>query len=278
MVPKPSDFPAMLRPEGGVAIKELCESLESTRGFLTELAGQAQRETTALEPLPQDRRSLAFVQDAFKHNFSPSNIEDAVNALKDFQSEVESCQQTTELAFQKVWRVYEIVKSQTLQKRSTVSTIPSISTQSPVSQPQATTGFRIRETIDWLKGLVDSSKSTSDPSIHTSKLSELPTSNLSEQGCGSWGSQSGVSHYPSYEVAPIAPASLSQAYNPPGSFPVELSHLSTPASLSGSEGTQRRGLGDDRLLPHGSSSRDSRPEDNFYRPRKYLPSTQHSLT
>ena len=113
------------------------------------------------------------------------------------------------------------------------------------------------------------------PSIHISKPSELPTSNLSEQGCGSWGSHSGVSHYPSSEVAPIALASLSQAYNAPGSFPVELSHLSVSASLSGSEGMQRR---DDRLLPHGSSSRDSRPDDASYRPRKYLPHTQHSLT
>ena len=116
------------------------------------------------------------------------------------------------------------------------------------------------------------------PSIHISKPSELPTSNLSERGCGSWGSHTGVSHYQSSEVAPIALASLSQAYNAPGSFPVELSHLSVSASLSGSEGMQRRGLGDDRLLPHGSSSRDSRPDDTSYRPRKYLPHTQHSLT
>ena len=169
LVPKPSDFPAFLRPEGEVAVKELCESLESTRGLLAEWAGQAQCETTALEPLPQDRRSLAFVQAVFKHNFSPSNIEDAVIALKDFQFEVESCQQTTELAFQQVWRVYEIVKSQTLQRRSSFSTISSISTQISDSstRPQATTGFR-RETIDWLKGLVASSKTNSEtPNLAT---------------------------------------------------------------------------------------------------------------
>jgi len=116
------------------------------------------------------------------------------------------------------------------------------------------------------------------PSIHISKPSELPTSDLSEQGCGSWGSQSGVSHYPSSEVAPIALASLSQSFNAPGSFPLELSHLSVSASFSGSEGMQRRSLGDDRLLPHDSSSRDSRPDDTSYRPSKYLPKTQHSLT
>ena len=163
MVPKPSNFPAFLRPEGEVAVKELCESLESTRGLLAEWAGQAQRETTALEPLPQDRRSLAFVQAVFKHNLSPSNIEDAVIALKDFHFEVESCQQTTELAFQQVWRIYEIVKSQTIQRRSSVSTISSISTQTSESstRPQTTTGFR-KETIDWLKALVAPSKINSE--------------------------------------------------------------------------------------------------------------------
>lgn len=116
------------------------------------------------------------------------------------------------------------------------------------------------------------------PSIQISKPSELPTSNLSEQGYGSWGSQSGASHYQSSEVAPIALEPLSQSFNACGSFPIELSHLSVSASLSGSEGMRRRGPGDDRLFPHASSSRDVHPDDTSYRPRKYLPSTQHSLT
>jgi hypothetical protein len=163
IVSVPSDFPVLLRPEGEVAVKELCESLESTRGLLAERAGQAQLETTGLEPLPQDRRSLAFVQAVFKHNFSPSNIEDAIIALKDFQFEVESCQQTTELAFQQVWRVYDIVKIRTLQRRSSVSTISTISTLIPESstEPQATSSFRT-EVIDWLKRQDVASKSHSE--------------------------------------------------------------------------------------------------------------------
>ena len=152
----------MFRPEGELAVKELCESLESTRAVLAERAGQAQLETTGLEPLPQDRRSLKFVQAVFKHNFSPSNIEDAITALKDFQFEVESCQQTTELAFQQVWRVYDIVKSRTLQRRSSVSTKPTITTITPESStgPQATTSFR-NEVIDWLAKQDVASKSNS---------------------------------------------------------------------------------------------------------------------
>ena len=159
MVPKPSEFLAFLRPEGQAAIKELCESLESTRGLLAERAGQ---ETTGLDPLPQDRMSLAFVQAVFKHSLSPSNVEDAIIAIKDFQFEVKYCRQTTELAFQQVWRVYDIVKSRTLQRRSSVSTISSISTQIPESSssPQATTSFR-REIIDWLKKQDVASKANS---------------------------------------------------------------------------------------------------------------------
>jgi len=131
IVPEPSNFPALFRPEGKLAVKELCESLESTRGVLIERAGR----TTGLEPPPQDRRSLAFVLDVFKRNLSPSYKEDAITALKDFQFEVESCQQTTELAFQHVWRVYDIVKSRTLQGRTSVSTIPRISCPLPSPPP-----------------------------------------------------------------------------------------------------------------------------------------------
>ena len=159
---QPSDFRAFLRPEGESAVKELCESLESTRGLLAERAGQAQLETTGLDPLPQDRMSLAFVQAVFKHSLSPSNIEDAIIALKDFQFEVETCQQTTELTFQQVWRVYVIVKSRTPQRQSSVSTISSISTQIPGSStsPQATTSFR-KEIVDWLERQDAASKSNS---------------------------------------------------------------------------------------------------------------------
>jgi len=158
-VPKPSNIPGLFRPEGELAVKELCESLESTRAVLAERAGQAQLETTGL---PQDRRSLEFVQAVFKHNFSPSNIEDAIIALKDFQFEVESCQQTTELAFQQVWRVYDIVKSRTLQRRSSVSTISTITPMIPESStgPQVTTSFR-KEIIDWLTRQDVASKSNS---------------------------------------------------------------------------------------------------------------------
>jgi hypothetical protein len=177
MVPKPSDFLVFRRPEGEVAMKELCESLEFARGLLADRAGQAQLDTTGLEPLPQDRRSLAFVQVVFKHNFSPSNIEDAIIALKDFQFEVESCQQTTELAFQQVWRVYDIVKTRTLQRRSSVSTVSTISTLiSESTEPQATASFR-REIIDWLKRQDVASKShPGTPSVATRTGRGLRTS------------------------------------------------------------------------------------------------------
>ena len=162
-VSKPSDFPAFLRPEGEGAVKELCESLEATRALLAERAGQAQLETTGLEPLPQDRRSLAFVQAVFKHNFSPSNIEDAITALKDFQFEVKSCQQTTELAFRQVWSVYDIMRSRNPQRQSSVSTISSISTEVAGSSTgsQATTSFR-SELTNRLERMDNTSKSNSE--------------------------------------------------------------------------------------------------------------------
>ena len=109
---------------------------------------------------------------------------------------------------------------------------------------------------------------SSNPSIQISKPSEPPTSNLSEQGF-SWGSHSGASHYPSSsEVASIALAPLSQSFDVFGSIPVELSsHLSVSASLSGSEGMQRRRPGDDRLFPP-SDHHDNRSDDMSYQPRK----------
>ena len=176
MVPEPSNCPKFLRPEGEAAVRELCESLESTRRLLAERAGQTQLETTGLEPLPQDRRSLAFVQAVLKHNFSPSNIEDAITALKDFQFEVESCQQTTELAFQQVWRVYEIINSRTLQRRSSVSssTISTISTMIPdwSTGPQVITSFR-KEVVEWLKGQDVASKSNSGARNATTQTGDI---------------------------------------------------------------------------------------------------------
>ena len=171
MVPNPSNFPAFLRPEGGVAVQELCESLESTRGLLAERVGQAQLEATRLVPLPQDRRSMASVRAVFKHNFSSSNIKDAIVALKDFQFDVESCQQTTELAFQQVWRVYDIVKSRTRQSRSSASTISSISTQISTSP----TSF-CREIIDWLEGQDIASKSNLETSYFATQTGRAGTS------------------------------------------------------------------------------------------------------
>ena len=148
-VPKPSDPPSFLRPEGEVAIKELCESLESTRSLLDERMGQGELEYTEFDSLPQERRSLAFVQAVFKHTFSPSDIGDAIAALKDFQFGVESCQQTTDIASRQFWRLYDIVKNRTLQRRAsmifTSSTIPESSTRL-----KATTSFR-KEILNSIK-------------------------------------------------------------------------------------------------------------------------------
>ena len=105
------------------------------------------------------------------------------------------------------------------------------------------------------------------PSIHISDTSELLSSTLSEQGLGSWGSHSGASHYQTPEVASIALASVSQNFDASGSIPIELSHLSVSASLSGSEG-MHRGHGDDRLFPRASSSHDNSSDDTAYQPRK----------
>jgi len=105
------------------------------------------------------------------------------------------------------------------------------------------------------------------PSIQISKPGELPTSNLSEQGFGSWGSQSGASHYPSPEVVLFDLAPLSHSFDVSGSLPNEHSYLSVSASLSGSEGMQR-GPGDDRLFPHATSSHDNISDDTAYQPRK----------
>ena len=145
MVPTPPDFPAFLRPGGALAVKKLCESLESTRGLLAKRA----------------RLARAFVRAIFKDRSSFSYIDyaDATIALIDFQLEVKSCQQTTDLAFQHVWSLYN---NQNLRRRSSASTTSEVSTQIPeastATEPQATTTFR-RETIDWLKGLVVTSKS-----------------------------------------------------------------------------------------------------------------------
>ena len=121
----------------------------------------------------------------------PSNVEDAIVALKDFQFEVESCQQTTELAFQHVSRVHGIVNSRTLQRRSSVSTISGISTQilKSSTEPQATTNSG-KDIIDWLKRQDVALKSHSGTpntttqagrGVRTGRITEENTSTLASQ-------------------------------------------------------------------------------------------------
>ena len=137
--------------------------------MLSERAGQEQGENAGFGSLPRDRRSLEFVQAVFRHNFSPSIIQGAVTTLKDLQFEVEACQQTIVLAFQQLWRVYDIVKSRTLQRRSNTSTISTVSTKIPELsvERQATTTSR-QDIIEWLKGQDSASKSSArTPNVTT---------------------------------------------------------------------------------------------------------------
>jgi len=180
VVLEPSHLPVILRPEVEGAVKGLCESLGSTRNLLVERTSRAQLEATRLDPLPQYRRSLAFVQAVFKHNALPSNIDDAIIALKDFQFEVESCQQTTELAFQQFWRVYDIVKSRTPHRQPSVSTLSSISTQIPETStgPQKTTRPR-KGFFDWFK--VKSGKEARTRGLHQPKPGPHPPPGFASQ-------------------------------------------------------------------------------------------------
>lgn len=109
-------------------MRQLIADLETTQVFI---ANHVVSEEVASTELPENRKSFAFVQAVLKHNLSPSTINDAITTLEELQFQVKRCREDNEIAFQFLFRLYDVQRFRTLRKRpSTVSVASSVAVAS----------------------------------------------------------------------------------------------------------------------------------------------------
>ena len=79
---------------------------------LERLTKHTELEKTNLQSitLPENQRSLAYVQAVLKHNLSPSKVSDLVNGLRGMQAEIRACLEELENLFGHVNDLYNITK------------------------------------------------------------------------------------------------------------------------------------------------------------------------
>jgi len=117
-----------------IALQELTKALEATQEWIEQWFNNEDSAPIALNnALPSNRRSIVFIQTVFKHNFSPSAISDAIDAVEDLQFEVTRHREETESAFQHLWYLYSVHSFRTIQGNASVESLASVSTRVSVA-------------------------------------------------------------------------------------------------------------------------------------------------
>jgi hypothetical protein len=108
-------------------------ALKATQEFIEQWFNN--EDTTPIvshNALPDNRKSLASIQAIFKHNFSPSTINDAIVVVEELQFEVTRHREGGDIAFQHLWYLYDLQGNRTLQGHASVESLASISTRGSV--------------------------------------------------------------------------------------------------------------------------------------------------
>ena len=94
--------------DSNTALSNLCVVLDETFGLLERLTDQSQAEESKLQSLslPDDTRSLAFVQTVLRHNLAPSTTTSLVKSVRDMRTEIQMCLRKLDTTFQHTWRLY----------------------------------------------------------------------------------------------------------------------------------------------------------------------------
>jgi hypothetical protein len=121
-------------------------ALKATQRFIDRwLSNEEAAPIDSHNALPNNRKSLSFIQAMFKHNYSPSTINDAIEAVEDLRFEVTRHREEAESAFQHLWRLYDMQSYRTLQRRPSVESLASISSCTSVRTLASSTSIRIAE-------------------------------------------------------------------------------------------------------------------------------------
>lgn len=120
----------------------LCIALDETFACLERLTGQTKRQESQLHshPLPDDRKTLRFVQEVLRHNLGSSKATNLLKSLQDMRSEIQICLDKLAVAFQNFRGLYTIT-SDGLERVATNETTFSTSTKL----------IARTKLVDWLK-------------------------------------------------------------------------------------------------------------------------------
>jgi len=115
-------------PDCVIALRQLTTVLETTREFIRQwFTNEEAAPINSHDALPNNRKSLAFIQAVFKHSLSPSTINDAIDAVEELQFEVTRYRKGTESAFRHLWYLYIIQGFRRVQGRGSVESFASVS-------------------------------------------------------------------------------------------------------------------------------------------------------
>jgi len=116
--------------ECAIALQELKRVLEATQEWIEQwIDNEDSAPIVPHNALPSNRRSIKFIQAVFKHNFSPSAISDAIDAVEELQFEVTRHREEAESAFQHLWHLYSVQSFRTIQRHASVESLASVSTR-----------------------------------------------------------------------------------------------------------------------------------------------------
>ena len=112
------------------ALRELTAVLQTTREFIEQyFTNEEAAPIDSHTALPNNRKSLAFIQAVFKHNLSPSTIQDAIDAVDDLKYEVTRYRKEAESAFRHLWHLYIIQSIRVHPRRGSFESLASVSSE-----------------------------------------------------------------------------------------------------------------------------------------------------
>jgi len=111
-------------------VAELCIALDETSDVFRQLTDQTKAKESKLHslPLPDDIRSLAFLQVVLKHNLAPSKPTNLLKSLRDIRSEIQTCLRKLDTAFQHTQELYTTMANMLTRVATNVSILSTSTT------------------------------------------------------------------------------------------------------------------------------------------------------
>ena len=137
---------------------------------LEQLTKHTESEKTNLQSitLPENKKSLEYIQVILKHNISPSKVSDLVNGLRGMQTEIQECLEELESSFGHVNDLYNINKNPLMRVATSTSLV---STSTALTAHVKLVGWLKRREESW-----SFSRRSNSTSVRPVTFREIPCS------------------------------------------------------------------------------------------------------